>query len=321
MLTDRRAAKASPWDVQAWWSVLREAAFGWTRHAVSTLGAALAYYSLFSIGPLILIAITVAGFVFGDEAVRGQVSHQLSDLLGDEGAKGVEDMLAAAGRPTEGIIATIVSLVTLIFAAIGVVVQLKNALNLVWDAKPPEGSGVWNFFRTYAVSLAGVVSLGFLLLVSLLLTTMLSAVGTMIAGALPAFLMQAASLIVSLTMTSLLFAMMFKWLPDITIGWRDVLPGGVLTALLFELGKFLVAFYIGKQGLESTYGAATSLVVILIWVYYSAQIVLFGAEFTRAHAERFGARREAHDAQGPQERIGTKQPARKFDQQTPAEKT
>ena len=295
MLSDRRAAEAGPWDVQAWWSVLREAASGWSRHAVSTLGAALAYYSLFSIGPLILIAITVAGFVFGDEAVRGQVSHQLSDLLGNEGAKGVEDMLVAAGRPTEGIIATLVSLATLVFAAIGVVVQLKNALNLVWDAKPPEGSGIWNFFRTYAISLAGVVSLGFLLLVSLLLTTMLSAVGTMLAGALPALLMQVASLIVSFTMTSLLFAMMFKWLPDITIGWREVLPGGVLTALLFELGKFLVAFYIGKQGLESTYGAATSLVVILIWVYYSAQIVLFGAEFTRAYAKRFGARREAHD--------------------------
>lgn len=184
------------WSSQAWWPILREAAAGWTKHGVSTLGAAISYYSLFSIGPLILIVITVAGLVFGEEAVRGQVSQQLSSVLGEQGAKGVEDMLAAAGRPTEGILATIASTGTLIFAAIGVVVQLKSALNLVWDAKPPEGTGIWNFFRTYAVSLAGVVSLGFLLLISMLLTTVLSALGSMLAGALPEILLQAASLMV-----------------------------------------------------------------------------------------------------------------------------
>jgi membrane protein len=277
-------------SMAAWWSILREAASGWTRHSVSTLGAAIAYYSLFSMGPLILIVVAVAGLVFGEEAVRGQVSLQLSALLGQQGAKGVEDMLAVAGQPTEGVFAALVSTGALIFAAIGVVVQLKAALNTVWEVKVPASSGVWSFFRIYAVSFAGVVSLGFLLLVSLLLTTLLSAVGTMFAGSLPELLLQIAGFGASFAMTSLLFGLMFKWLPDIEIGWREVLPGSVLTAMLFEIGKFLIGFYIGKQGLESTYGAAASLVVILIWVYYSAQIVLFGAEFTRAYAQLWRAR-------------------------------
>lgn len=282
----RKPGANTSWNAFAWWAILREAASGWTRHGVSTLGAAIAYYSLFSIGPLILIVITVAGLVFGEEAVRGQVSRQLADLLGQQGAKGVEDMLAVAGRPAEGVFAMLLSAGTLIFAAIGVVVQLKSALNRVWDVDTRSSGGIWSFVRTYAVSLAGVVSLGFLLLISLLLTTALSAAGTMLAGALPELALQAASFVVSLAMTSLLFAMMFKWLPDKSIGWREVLPGSLLTALLFELGKFLIGLYIGKQGLESTYGAAASLVVVLVWVYYSAQIVLFGAEFTRAYAER-----------------------------------
>ena len=196
-------------------------------------------------------------------------------------------MLAVAGQPREGVFAALVGTGALIFAAFGVVVQLKAALNTVWEVKAPASSGIWSFFRIYAVSFAGVVSLGFLLLVSLLLTALLSAFGTMLAGSLPEVLLQIAGFVTSFAMTSLLFGLMFKWLPDIEIGWRDVLPGSVLTAMLFEIGKFLIGFYIGKQGLESTYGAASSLVVILIWVYYSAQIVLFGAEFTRAYAQQW----------------------------------
>jgi membrane protein len=268
------------------WTILRDAALGWMAHKASTLGAAIAYYSLFSIGPLIVIVIAIAGLAFGDEAVRGQISLQLSSLLGEQGAKGVEGMLAAAGKPVEGLFATALSVATLIFAAIGVVVQLKDALNSVWEVKSAGSSGIWGFVRTYAISLAGVLSLGFLLLVSLLLTTALSAIGQMFAGSLPELLLQIATFIVSFTITSFMFAMMFKWLPDVEIGWQQVLPGSVLTAALFEVGKFLIGFYIGKQGLESTYGGAASLVVVLIWVYYSAQIVLFGAEFTRAHCQR-----------------------------------
>ena len=156
-------------------------------HKASTLGAAIAYYSLFSIGPLIVIVIAIAGLAFGDEAVRGQVSLQLSSLLGEQGAKGVEGMLAAAGKPAEGLFATALSAATLIFAAIGVVVQLKDALNSVWEVKSAASSGIWGFVRTYAISLAGVLSLGFLLLVSLLLTTALSAIGQMLRAHCPSY--------------------------------------------------------------------------------------------------------------------------------------
>jgi membrane protein len=282
----RRRRSAQPLVSFAfWWSIFRDAASGWMTHKASTLGAALAYYSLFSIGPLILIVIAVAGLVFGEQAVRGQVSLQLTGLLGRQGARAVESMLAVAGKPAEGVFAAILGAGALIFAAIGVVVQLKGALNSVWEVESPSGSGIWSFFQTYGMSLAGVLSLGFLLLVSLLLTTALAAVGTTFVGALPELILQVTSFIVAFAMTTVLFAMMFKWLPDIAIGWREVVPGSILTAALFEIGKFLIGFYIGKQGLQSTFGAAASLVIVLVWVYYSAQLVLFGAEFTRVYAK------------------------------------
>ena len=276
---------------RAWWTLIRDTASAWMAHKAAKQGAALAYYSIFSLGPLLVIATIVAGVVFGQEAVRGEVSTQLADLLGDQGAKGVETMLAGADKPREGIFPTILSVVTLLFAALGVVVQLKDALNTIWDAKPSAGSGIWSFVRTYAVSLAGVLSVGFLMLISLLVTAALSAMGNVLAPYLPEIVFHVASFVISFSVFTLLFAMMFKWLPDIVIGWRDVLPGAVLTAALFEIGIQLIGFYIGKQGLESTYGAAASIVVVLIWVYYSAQLVLFGAEFTRVYAERYGSAR------------------------------
>ena len=290
----RRSAAASPGSQRAasllapatWWAILRDAAAGWLSHSLSKEGAALAYYSLFSLGPLMLIAISIAGLVFGDEAVRGQLSVQLASLLGEQGAKGVESLLAGVGRPGEGVLASLIGIVTLVIAAVGVVIQLKDALNLVWSAEARPGSGILGFIRKYAVSLAGVLAVGFLLLVSLLISTLLSAMGNALSGYLHETALQALSLIVSLLVTTLLFASMFKYLPDIEVGWRDVLPGAFITALLFELGKFLIGLYIGKQGLESTYGAAASLVIVMVWVYYSTQLVLFGAEITRSFTER-----------------------------------
>jgi membrane protein len=272
----------------AWWSLIRDTASSWMTHKAARLGAALAYYSIFSLGPLVVIATVVAGLAFGQEAVRGEVSAQLTSLLGDQGAKGVDNMLADAGRPREGIFAIVLGMGTLLFAAIGVVVQLKDALNTIWDVEPSRGTGIWSFVRTYAVSLAGVLSMGFLLLISLLVTTALSAMGSFLAPYLPEAVFHVISFVISFAVITLLFAMMFKWLPDIAIGWRDVLPGAFLTAALFEIGKQLIGIYIGKQGLESTYGAAASIVVVLIWVYYSAQLILFGAEFTRVYAQRYG---------------------------------
>ena len=195
-------------------------------------------------------------------------------------------MLTAAGAPSEGIFASIIGTVTLVFAAIGVVVQLKEALNVVWEVKPRPGGGIWGFTRSYVLSLAGVLSLGFLLLVSMLLTAGLAAFARTFGTVVPEPLMQAAAFLVSFAAISALFIMMFKWLPDAAVEWRDVWLGGVGTAALFEIGKFLIGLYIGKQGLESTYGASASIVVVLIWVYYSAQIVLFGAEFTHVRARQ-----------------------------------
>jgi len=276
-----------------WWALFRDAALRWIEHKAGRLGAALAYYSVFSIGPLMLIAIAVAGLFFGADAVRGQVSAQLAGLLGQSGAEAVEAMLAGASQRQEGIITTIIGIVTLLLGATGVVVQLKDALNSVWDTEMPAGSGVWGFVRSYLVSLAGVLGLGFLLLISLLLTTALAAGASLFAPFLPEAVLQTFSFLIGFAVSSLLFAMMFKWLPDAEIGWRDVWLGGMVTAVLFEIGKFLIGFYIGKQGLESTFGAASSIVVLLIWVYYSAQIVLFGAEFTYVYATRYGSKRDS----------------------------
>src|SRR5215212_1360763 len=270
------------------WRSAIDAAKQWSAHKDSRMGAALSYYSVFSIGPLILIAVAIAGLLFGREAVQGQVTSSLQGLLGESGANAINGMLQSADRPKEGIIATVFGIVTLVFAAVGVVVQLKDAFNTVWEVQPDKQGGIWGFLRTYIFSLAGVLAVGFMLLISMLLTTALAAFGKYFGSALPEAVLQLVGFAVSFAVIALLFALMFKWLPDAPVRWSDVWLGAILTALLFEIGKFLIGLYIGKQGLESTYGAASSLVVILIWVYYSAQIVLLGAEFTNVRAKQRG---------------------------------
>ena len=271
-----------------WWTVAKEAAANWSSHKDARQGAALAYYSVFSLGPIIVIAIAIAGFFFGHDAVASHVTGSLKDMLGENGAKAIEAMLAGASRPAEGILATSLGIGTLLFAAIGVVVQLKDALNVVWEVKQTEESGLWNFVRNYVLSFAAVLALGFLLLVSLLVTAALAAAGKFAGPHMPEAALHLVSTLVSFAVVTLLFAMMFKWLPDVLVGWPDVWLGAGLTALFFEVGKAAIGFYIGKQGLESTYGAAASIVVVLIWVYYTSQIILMGAEITHAHAKRAG---------------------------------
>jgi len=278
------------------WNVLKEAAQNWSAHKDSRQGAALAYYSVFSIGPLIVIAIAIAGFVFGRDAVRGQVASSIQDLLGETGAKAIQAMLIDASKPRTGAVATLFGTGALLFAAIGVVVQLKDALNTVWDARQTPRGGIWYYVRSYVLSFAGVLALGFLLLVSLLVTTALAAIGKYAAVYVDEWVLHLANLTVSFAVITLLFAMMFKWLPDTPIDWHDVWLGAVLTTIFFEVGKFSIGFYIGKQGLESTYGAAASIIVVLIWVYYSSQIILMGAEITRAFAEHRGSKRPKSDA-------------------------
>jgi membrane protein len=268
----------------SWWALTKEAAARWVNHKDAQLGAALAYYSIFSLGPLMIIAIAIAGLVFGQEAVRGEVGLQFKGLLGDAGAQAVDAMLAGASKPQQGIVATVLGIALLLFAAVGVVVQLKDALNTVWEVEARKKGGIWQFVRTYLVSLAGVLALGFLLLVLLLLTTALAASGKCLSPHLPEAALQIVGSIASFGVITLLFAMMFKWLPDTPVRWRDVWLGAAIMAALFEIGKLLIGLYIGKQALESTYGAAASLVVLLIWIYYSSQIVLMGAEFTHVYA-------------------------------------
>jgi membrane protein len=265
---------------------LKGAVSDWSAHKSAKAGAAIAYYSIFSIGPLIVVVISLAALFLGREGVQKEVTESIRGLLGAKGSEAVNAMLTSAGAPSEGVFASIIGTVTLVFAAIGVVVQLKEALNVVWEVKPKAGGGLWGFVRSYVLSLAGVVTVGFLLLVSMLLTAGLSAFAQTFGTFIPESLMHAGEFLFSFAAISVLFILMFKWLPDAPVEWRDVWLGGVATAALFDIGKFLIGLYIGKQGLESTYGASASIVVVLIWVYYSAQIVLFGAEFTHVRARQ-----------------------------------
>jgi membrane protein len=283
--------------------VERGEAANWSSHKDARQGAALAYYSVFSLGPIIVIAIAVAGLFFGHEAVTSQVTSSLNGMLGDTGAKAIESMLAGASRPAEGILATILGIGALLFAAIGVVVQLKDALNVVWEVEDSKESGIWHFARNYVLSFAAVLALGFLLLVSLLVTAGLAAAGKFVAPYLPEAILHVVSLLVSFAVVTVLLAMMFKWLPDVSVGWRDVWLGALLTALFFEVGKAAIGFYVGKQGLESTYGSAASIVVVLIWVYYTSQIILMGAEITHAYAKNGGSLKQRDSHTGANVRV------------------
>jgi membrane protein len=272
------------------WNVLKTAVDQWFRHRSARLGAALAYYSVFSMGPLLLIVTSIAGLFFGADAVRGSLTSQFRSLLGETGSKAVEAMLAGASSAQSGLLAGAAGVLLLLVAALGVVVQLKDAMNTIWNVEEPKKVGLWWYLRTYLISFAGILGLGFLLAVSLIISAGL-AVFSSWTGTASALLGEGINFIVSLAILTMLFAMLFKWFPDTEIAWRDVLPGAVATALLFNLGKFAIGWYIGTQGLESTYGAAASIVILLIWVYYSAQIVLLDAELTHAYAAESGSRR------------------------------
>ncbi len=281
------------------WMITNEAALNWSRHKDARQGAALAYYSVFSIGPVIVIVIAVAGLVFGREAVNGELAASIKGMLGDTGANAVQAMLADAGRPRQGLLATVLGSGTLVSAALGLIIQLKDALNIVWEVEETQTEGVWQFLRSYVVSLAAVLALGFLLLTSMIVTAAVAAFAHYASAYVQEWVLHLVSTLVSFSVVSVLFAMMFKWLPDAPVDWYDVWLGAIVTAALFELGKSAIGFYIGKQGLESTYGAAASIVVVLIWVYYSAQIVLMGAEVTHAFAMHQGSIRKRDGEAAP----------------------
>jgi membrane protein len=274
--------------------VLKQTFTDWKDDKAPRLGAALAYYTVFSIAPLVVIVIAIAGLRFGHDAAQEQIFGQLSSLVGEQGAKAISGLLAAADKPHEGIIASVMAAVTLLFGATGVFVQLQDALNTIWEVKPKPGRGIWGFIRQRLLSLAMVFGIGFLLLVSLVVSAGLAAAGKWFESTLPGGeeLWHSLNFVISFVVISALFALMFKYLPDVKIAWRDVWLGAVLTAFFFTVGKYALGMYLGRSSVSSAYGAAGSLIVLLLWVYYSAQILFFGAEFTQVIANRFGKKLE-----------------------------
>ena len=289
------------------WSVFKTAVGNWFGHRSPRQGAALAYYSVFSIGPLLLIVTAVAGLFLSGEAVRSSISAQFNSLLGEAGGKAIDSLLESAAGIGEGFLAAIIGIALLILAAVGIVVQLKDAMNTIWEVKDPSASVAW-YVRTYAISLAGVLVLGLLLATSLVLSAAVAGLSSWGGeDAEVSVLWQIAQSIASLAILNVLFAMVFKWLPDAEVTWWDALRGGIMTAVLFEVGKVAIGWYVAWAALESSYGAAGSIVVLLIWVYYSAQIVLFGAEIAHALAEHNGraptASQTEADGHKPQARM------------------
>jgi membrane protein len=257
------------------------------------LGAAVAYYTVFSLAPLFIIAVSIAGLVFGREAAQGQIFEQLRALIGETSAAAMQDVVeSATSKPATGVFATIVGFVALIIGASGVFAQLQASLNAIWRVEPKPGRGLWGLVQDRVLSFGFILIVGFLLLISLILTAIIAFIGTWFGGFLPGveMLIQILNAILSLTIITLLFATIFKFLPDVKIAWRDVWIGALITAALFTAGKEVLGLYLGKSGVASSYGAAGSLIVLLLWVYYSAQIVFFGAEFTKAYANKFGSR-------------------------------
>jgi len=266
------------------------------------LGAALAYYTIFSLAPLLLIVIAISGLAFGHDAAQNKIFEQLRGVLGPQAAVSVQDMVKNAAKPKSGTVATIIGIVTLIFGASGVFGQLKDALNTIWDVEPREGGGILTLVKDRFLSFAMVLGVGFLLLVSLLIDTAITAIGTYAGSHLPGgeVLWHTAELIFSFCVITVLMAMIFRLLPDLKIEWRDVWLGAAITSLLFVLGKFALGIYFAKSAVGSSFGAAGSLVIVLLWVYYSAQILLFGAEFTQVYARAHGSLKDAKQVEAPQ---------------------
>lgn len=262
------------------------------------LGAALAYYTIFSIAPLLLIAIAIAGLVYGKQAAQHDVLAQLKGLFGDAAAKSIQEMLVSASKPKSGTIATIVGIITLLFGAAGVFGQLKDALNTIWNAEPKKGGGFMGMVKDRFLSFAMVFGIAFLLLVSLVLDAALSAAAKYVGlpgGEAP---WQVLQLGVSFGVVTVLFALIFRFLPDTKVEWRDVWYGAAFTSFLFVIGKFALGLYFGRSSVGSAYGAAGSLVLLLVWIYYSAQILFFGAEFTQVYSRHHGSRQGQPAASG-----------------------
>lgn len=274
-----------------WWHISRNAVTLWLDKEAFSHAAALGFYTLFSLAPVVIIAVTVIGIVLGEQAAQGEIVRQLSDVMGEQAASAIEQAVAHSRIEASGILPTVLGIGALLVGATTVFAQMQSALNAIWGvAARPDRSGLWPLIKTRLLSLAVVVSIGFVLLVSLLLGVMLRAFFQFADQFLPAVanLLSAVELLVSLVVVALLFATIFKVLPDVVLRWRDVMLGAIVTAVLFSVGRYGIAAYLAYTATASTYGAAGSVVLILFWVYYSSLILMLGAAFTRTHLEGRG---------------------------------
>lgn len=272
------------------WKLVKESGTKFVDDRGPELGAALAFYTALSLSPLLLAVVAVAGFAFGEEAARGEMVGQLRDVVGEEGATVIEQLVARSAT-SGGTVAAVVALVVLFFGASGVFAQLQSALNVIWQipGRKVEG-GIWSFIRRRLLSISLVCGTAFLLIASLVVSAVLSALSDRVAGWMPGtgVLVEVANFLVTLGLLTILFAMIFQWLPETDLAWSDVWFGAAVTAGLFSVGKYLIGLYLGHAAVGSAYGAAGAFVVLLVWIYYSTQIVLFGAELTFVYARRFG---------------------------------
>jgi membrane protein len=292
--------------------ICKKTATAWMDDYAPSMGAAISYYTAFSIAPLLVIVIAIAGYVFGEDAVRGALQSEIAGLVGNDGAVAIQGLISSASEPTEGLVASGVSLVVLLIGATTVFAEIQSALDRIWHvpekAKP---SGLWGLLRARFLSFGLILGLAFLLMASLAIAAAVSAMGTYFSSLLPGWeiLLLGINFTMSLLVETLVFAMIFKLMPSTRIAWSDVWVGALVTAALFELGKLLIGLYVGKAGISSTYAAAGSIAVILIWVYYAAQIFLLGAEFTKVYAGEHGSLRSEPATVAPENPVRSEDPA------------
>lgn len=295
----RKPLKSFRWcDIKA---LLGESFEAWNRHKAPRLGASLAFYTLLSLTPLLLVVVSIVGLVFGHNAAESDIVQQVQQLIGPQGAKAIQALLEGSQNKTHGLIATILGLLTLLFGASGVLIELRDALNTIWEVPPRELKGmqtVTSFIKERLFSFALVVAIGFLLLVSLAVNAWIAALGALSATVLPLdeAVLHGLNAVVSFVIVTALFGAIYKVMPSVRLEWRDVILGGAVTSLLFTVGKLLIGLYLGKASFASSYGAAASVVVFIVWVYYSSQIFFFGAEFTKVFANHYGSAPNTHPA-------------------------
>lgn len=275
-----------------------EAGRGWMRDGCGSMGAALAFYTLFSMAPLLLLAISIAGIAIGSDTARELLMNQLTALMGEQGAGAVASVLKAADQRSEGVIAAAASVVTLLLGATTVFAELRRDLDKIWHFEAPPTSGLVSMVLARVFSVGMVMTIGFLLMVSLVVSATVAAVGAMWAGGFPgsSFVLRALEFAGSFAVITVLFAMIYRILPSVRIAWKDVWIGAAVTSLLFWVGKWLIGLYLGRSAIASPFGAAGTLIIVILWVYYSAQIFFLGAEFTRAYAMKYGSLSGAADS-------------------------